>query len=170
MADDKKKKELTQEEVAEAKAMAQAKIEREAKLKLEAKAKAKEAERQKVIDHVTDESARLRSETKRVIVRRLGVHPENEFMPIAINDMGDRTHGKKVFSPGAEVILTLAQIGILEAAVQRSNIRIPDDSAILEASNIKVEIAKYFTGHHGIQVGGAWFAVREKPNYVVKEV
>lgn len=163
-------KEISPEALEKAEARAAAKLEAAAKVKLEAAALKKEVARKKVIKHVTDESARMRKETKRVVVRHIGVHPENEYMPIVVNDMGDYANGKKVFSPGGEVVLTLAQIDILEMAVQRSNIRIPDDSAILEAPNVKVEIAKYFQGHHGVKVGGAWFAVMEKPHYIVKEV
>lgn len=108
---------------------------------------------------------------KRVIVNRLNVDTENQDLEIVVNDLGGH-NGRKAFSPGQEVDLTLVQIGILKDAVERHHIDIGPDSGVYSESNPLNAARQQFPGFTIKQhpISGMLFAEKRRPNYSITEV
>jgi len=120
---------------------------------------------------VETKAADPRTVIKRVIVNRLNVDTENQDLEIVVNDLGGR-NGRKAFSPGQEVDLTLVQISILKDAVERHHIDIGPDSGVYSEDNPVTAARRQFPGftikRHPIT--GMLYAEKHRPNYSITEV
>jgi hypothetical protein len=117
------------------------------------------------------EETDLRKILKKVIVNRLNVAEGNQDLVITVNDVG-APDGRKSFEPGQEVVLTQAQINILNEAVERNHIDIPAGSGIYQDDNPREKARQQYPG---FVVGynsktGLIFVEKHRPNYAIIEV
>lgn len=83
----------------------------------------------------------------RVVVNHLLAEGKERDNPIPVNDLGDLAHGRAVCWPNRETILSQVQINILNDAVERYTVEVPEGSGIYEETNPLVAAQGQFPGY-----------------------
>jgi len=108
--------------------------------------------------------------TKKYIIHRANVDPDNRDLPISITV--NSINNKKMFWPGEEVDLNASQIGVLKDSVEEIELEIPDESGIYESKNPVALAKSYYPNMRATRssVTGRIVMTQRIPNYYFEQV
>jgi len=108
--------------------------------------------------------------TKKYIIHRANVDPDNRDLPISITV--NSINNKRMFWPGEEVELNESQIGVLKDSVEEVELEIPDESGIYESQNPVALVKSYYPSMRARRdpVTGRIVMTQRTPNYILELV
>jgi len=119
------------------------------------------------VDMTPPEPAKLEY-NYRVRVTRTNTDPDNAGAPVSVT-VNDRKH-KRIFNPGAEVMLSKSHVDVLRASTEETRLEIPPDSGIYQASDPLTVARNQFPemNPEWDRVSGLITMVSRRPNYIVE--